>query len=406
MARKKRKRPSGQGSVFQRRGNWWIGWREGGRRRWAKFPDEETARRVLAKILSDAAAGRAGLPAEVGPVPTLAELAADWLKRRDATHRSADKDAGRWRLHLAPRLGTLRPDEVGPALLREIIEAKLAEGLSSSTCRLLMRLVSTFYSDLVERGLATQNPAKALPRATRRLIRPAHDPRTTPFVEKLEDVRRIYLALPEPLNLAYAIGSMGGLRTGEILALRWEHVDLATRRIHVRESIGGPLKDNDSRMVPIADSLLPLLRAWHLRSGGKGNVVPPMRGGTRKHLDPHTVGKEFKKALAKLASAGAALPALSWYQATRHTFASQWVLAGGAIEKLREVMGHCSVVVTERYAHLRTDLFTSADLGRVAVDFAAPTGKILPLPSTGADSGTVGCGMVAEAKETGKAGGT
>ncbi|HEY4730086.1 MAG TPA: hypothetical protein VIH41_03070 [Myxococcales bacterium] len=37
-------------------------------------------------------------------------------------------------------------------------------------------------------------------------------PRTTPFIEKLTDVRRIYLALPEPLNVAYAMGALAGLR--------------------------------------------------------------------------------------------------------------------------------------------------------------------------------------------------
>jgi integrase len=215
-------------------------------------------------------------------------------------------------------------------------------------------------------------------------MRSSHDPKTTPFVEKLADVERIFRALPEPVNLAYAIGSMAGLRTGEILALQWSSVDLERRRIVVKEQVQAGVilrpKDLDSRMVPIMDSLLPVLKTWHLRSGGQGLVVPPMRGGRRAHLDPHTVGKVFQKSLVKLREAGAALPEpLSWYQATRHTFASQWVIAGGSIEKLREAMGHSSVVVTERYAHLRGDVFSTADLGRVAVDFSSPVGKILPL---------------------------
>jgi hypothetical protein len=88
---------------------------------------------------------------------------------------------------------------------------------------------------------------------------------------------------------------------------------------------------------------------------------------------------------------------LTWYQATRHTFASQWVLAGGSIEKLREAMGHSSVMVTERYAHLRGDVFTAADLGRVVVDFSAPVGKILPLVRN--DSGTLGAGLASEGAE-------
>jgi len=31
---------------------------------------------------------------------------------------------------------------------------------------------------------------------------------------------------------------------------------------------------------------------------------------------------------------------------------SQWVLNGGSIEKLKEILGHDSVVMTERYTHL------------------------------------------------------
>ncbi len=292
----------------------------------------------------------------------------------------------------------LRPDDVDPALLRKIIEAKLGEKLSSSTARLLIRLLSTFYSDLVERGIAARNPVKLLPRATRRLIRPAHDPRTTPFLQTTEEIRRVFLALPEPLNVAFAIGALGGLRTGEILALRWENVDLDTRRIHVRESTGGPLKDDDSRVVPIMDALHPLLTTWKVATGGVGQVVPTLRKGG-KRCDAHTMGVNLNATLEALK-----MPAVSWYQATRHTFASQWVMAGGSIEKLREVLGHSLVVVTERYAHLRTDLFGQADLARVAVDLSAATGKILPLPlvvtqaASEAGSGAVGYAGVTQQK--------
>lgn len=379
MPRKPRKRAPGAGSVYQRGGGGWrIKWREGGRRRYASgFPSRELAAQVLAKIIADIAAGRAGLPPDPKSIPTLGELAADWHKRRQTTHRSASDDVGRWDRHLKPRLSPLRPDEVDPALLRSIIEQKLGEGLSSSTARLLMRLVSTFYSDLVERGLAKMNPAKMLPRSTRRLIRPAHDPRTTPFLEKLDDVRRVYLALPDPINLAFAVGALGGLRTGEILALRWEHVDLERGRIHVRESTGGPLKDDESRIVPIQDSLRPLLKEWQLRTGGGGQVVPPMRGGTRRRCDEHTLGKKLKDAFAALG-----MTPMTWYSSTRHTFASQWVIAGGTIEQLREILGHSTVLVTERYAHLRAENFGPNERSRVSIDLSRPTGKVLPLAAS------------------------
>lgn len=391
--KKRRRRAAGGGTIWQRGGNWWVQWREGGRRRSAKFPTEDLARRVLAKILGDIAAGRAGLEPERAEVPPLSKLAEDWLKRRENTHRSANMDRSRWEHHLAPRLGHLTPDQVDGAILRRMIEEKLSkgrlgtrgkqrgkptdQGLSSSTVRLLVRLLSSLFSDLVEQGHARHNPVKLLPRATRRLIRPAHDPRTTPFIERPEDIRRVFLALPEPINVAFAIGALAGLRTGEALALRWDAVSLDARRIHVRESVGGPLKDEDSRVVPILDALAPLLREWHVRTGGTGLVVPPMRQN-RARCDEHTLGKKLRDALAALR-----LPRMTWYSATRHTFASQWVIGGGSIMRLRELLGHSTVVVTERYAHLgRID---PGDLNRVSVDLSAPTGKVIPMTAPTAE---------------------
>jgi hypothetical protein len=48
-------------------------------------------------------------------------------------------------------------------------------------------------------------------------------------------------------------------------------------------------------------------------------------------------------------------------------------MAGNSIEKLREILGHSTVLVTERYAHLRTDLFTERDMRTLSVDLAPGT---------------------------------
>lgn len=244
------------------------------------------------------------------------------------------------------------------------MQAKLAEGLSAGTVRILVALLSALFTELVEDGNAQTNPARNLPRATRRLVKPTHDPRTTPFVEKIEDVRRIYLSLPEPLNVAYALGALAGLRTGEVFALKWEHVDLPARRIHVRESISGALKDKNSRVVPLLAPLAPVLTAWKLKTGGNGLVVPPMRSDG-DHVHKEAYSRELRTVLKGL---GLQREGLGWYESTRHTFASQWVLSGGSIEKPKEMLGHYSVVITERYTHLRVDLFAERELSTIAVD--------------------------------------
>ena len=61
---------------------------------------------------------------------------------------------------------------------------------------------------------------------------------------------------------------------------------------------------------------------------------------------------------------------MTFYQAGRHTFASQWVLSGNSIYRLKEIMGHSSVQVTERYAHL-TNQLTDAELSRADIKLAS-----------------------------------
>src|SRR5262249_10700143 len=122
-------------------------------------------------------------------------------------------------LHLKPCFGTCRPSEVDPAAIRRFIEAKLSKKLAANTVGNCVRLLSTFYTDLVERGIAQVNPVKNLPRSTRRLYKRKGDSTTVPFLRSMDDVRAVYRALSEPINVAFAIGAFGGLRTGEVLGL-------------------------------------------------------------------------------------------------------------------------------------------------------------------------------------------
>jgi integrase len=301
-----------------------------------------------------------------------------WLEGRRGTHRSADQDEYRWRNHLAPSLGRHAPDDVDVAMLKKIVAIKLADGLAPATVRLLMRLVSTLYTDLIDDGKATRNPARMLPKQTRALLRPTYDPKKTPFIETKKDIVKVFKALPEPTNIAFALSALAGLRPGEVRALKWVNVDLERRRIYVRESTNGPTKDKDSREAPIVPGLHDLLVAWKAKSPNPlgGLVCPPTLGmlgkaapgPRRRYLGEHRITTLIKKACKK-----AKLPQLTFYEAGRHTFASQWVLNGGSIEKLREILGHSTVQVTERYAHLKPELFQEADLLRADVPLKLAT---------------------------------
>ncbi len=397
--RKATRRPYGLGSITKRGDHYQVRWRENGLRRTASFPSRELAEKVLAKIAGDIALGRAGMPADPTDAAPLVELAGPWLARRDETHRAARDDRNRWDLHLEPFFGRFRPDEITPAHIRAFAESKVGR-LSTTSVGHCVRLLSAFFSDLVERGLAALNPVKQVPRATRRLFKNAHDPKDTPFLERAEDIRRVFLHIhdkSEASAVAFAVGALAGLRVSEILGLDWAHVDLERRRIHVRQQARhgklGSLKDGESRIVPILDSLLPILRNWKVATGGVGLMFRPAcaaRGGRPGRppafMRAQTVNAHLQRALA---SCGLVDKGLNLYRATRHTFASHWVMAGRPIHTLQAILGHESVTTTERYAHLRADTFSAADLAAVSVDLTLQPSKVLAL-SSGALGSTLG----------------
>ena len=110
--------------------------------------------------IGELAGGHGGLqrPKPTGPLAALVE---EWLNVRRTTHRAADQDEYRWRNHLAPFLGRHARDDVDVALLKKIVAVKLADGLSPATVRLLMRLVSTLYTDLIDDGRRRRTGADA-----------------------------------------------------------------------------------------------------------------------------------------------------------------------------------------------------------------------------------------------------
>jgi hypothetical protein len=114
-------------------------------------------------------------------------------------------------------------------------------------------------------------------------------------------------------------------------------------------------------------ALAPVLKAWKLKTGGEGLRCPPLRSEGAQ-VDEGTRGAALREVLEQLRLQR---PEPGWHECTRHTFASQWAMAGRSIEELEESLGHCSVVMTERYAHLRPDLFAEGAYAALKVDLTS-----------------------------------
>lgn len=135
-----------------------------------------------------------------------------------------------------------------------------------------------------------------------------------------------------------------GLRIGELLALRWDDVDFERRQIHVRRSyIRGHVdtpKSGRDRVVPMTADIFASLRSYRHLCG------PLAFCNTDGSYLTDNQTKHLYRACRK-----AFLDEFGWH-VLRHSFASHLVMRGAPLKAVQELLGHATIDMTMRYAHL------------------------------------------------------
>lgn len=137
-----------------------------------------------------------------------------------------------------------------------------------------------------------------------------------------------------------------GLRLMEQLSLRRLDVDMGRQMIRVRRG-----KGNKSRHVPMNATVKALLE--EVLASHEHDLVFASTTGTlisKRNLQQRV----FRRACEKVG-----LDDVTWHD-LRHTFASRLVEAGVDLYVVKELLGHSSILMTQRYAHLRPDRLHTA----------------------------------------------
>ena len=264
--------------------------------------------------------------------------------------------------YLRPAFGALPLTKFAPVHIQETYAA-WAEGgrrdgrpgpLAGSTRRLLHRVLTVSLNRAVELQLMARNPAvvlrRHLPKAERTEMQTLDQDQSRSLLDELQGQPQYW-----PVMLALSTGA----RRGEILALRWRHVDFDRGAVRIAESVSpelrfGPTKSGKLRVVSLPDFAVQELRRRRveqaqelLRLGSRQSpetMVCTWPDGSL--IRPEALSKFCDRLFKRLGLPGR-------FHVLRHTHATQLLLAGIHPKVAQERLGHATVAMTlDIYSHV------------------------------------------------------
>lgn len=310
--------------------------------------------------------------------PTFLELGEDVMRqRKDDGIRGLSREWSRWRCHVATAPFTSkRVDEIETidilAWTRDLAQKectgyRAGQRLSRGTVQRSLSLVSAVMAEALVRGHVKSNVCFGV-QVKKRADEASTKEKWTYFTLEEEQAIAGCVAIPEADRLAILFALYTGLRQGEQFNLELVDVHLdGAPRVVVRYGsfFRLPPKSGKIRTVHLIPRAVDVTRRWlellpeYARENPDGLVFPTARGRRRQQGKPLGRSDVFRK---HLAAAGIEKHA-RWHD-LRHGCAS--ALVGGwwgrkySMNEARDVLGHSSVVVTERYQHAHEEVLREA----------------------------------------------
>ena len=137
-----------------------------------------------------------------------------------------------------------------------------------------------------------------------------------------------------------------GMRRGELFNLKWTDVAFERNMLTIQ---GKTAKSGKTRHIPMTDEASDILKRWSEKPQNSDYVFPGLDGGILDNI------KTSWNRLVKDAD----IKKFRFHDC-RHTFASRLVMRGVDLNTVRELLGHGSIEMTLRYAHLAPEKLATA----------------------------------------------
>ena len=300
------------GTVYARGTKLWIGYMDlTGRQRCVSsgfsVGEEIRAKKLLEKVEAKIERERADGARPDGPL-TVRRYAARWIEARQREGLwSVRDDEARLRIHALPTLGDLVLRDVRPRHLQDLflsLKAKVGSDkkqLAPVTVRHVYGALHAMFECAVADELIDANPCVLKKNALPKKIDKNPEWRSGAIFTREEVIRAISDArIPDDRRVVYALEFLGGMRFGEVAALRWSHYQrrlaplgklVIARSYNTRRRVEKDVKTQRPREMPVHPTLARILARWwdsgwqqaFGRAPAATDLIVPSRSGMNRN---------------------------------------------------------------------------------------------------------------------------
>lgn len=305
-------------------------------------------------------------------VVTFGEYAQTWLDSREVVKGTRDNYKGTLNLYWMPALAGIPMNDITPMALRKIIAA--TDWTSPGVKRAAISRVNALFNTAVQDEVVARNPATSikLPARKKKIV----DPFTSEEADAI--IEWMYANFTRPVTMIYAayfeFAFYSGMRTGELLGLRWDEIDLAAKTAHVcRIVVRGVVEERTKTKY----ARTVMLNSRAMNALAKAQEIAQERDSDRRRVrksspyvfqpsgsspfikGPTTTSGHFAKALEALK-----IKARNQYNC-RHTYATMCLMSGMNPAFIAGQLGHSVQVLLSTYARWLSSTTDWTELGKL-----------------------------------------
>jgi integrase len=329
-------------------GVWWIRYVDAlGRYRREKAGTWSNADKLLTKRKNEALQGKK-LPETLRrKFVRFSEIAEDALTYSRAHKKSWQDDESRMKL-LKEWWGSRDAESLSTAEIEQRLSAAARDGKwAPSTYNHYRSLLMLTYREARRAGKVNVNPARDVRHRREDNSRVRYLNQFEPMRTEIDYLKplkteeerlRAVIQHDCPEHLAeFELAVSTGLRKGSMYGLEWSMVDWTGRMLNIPIS-----KNGEALHIPLNNAALAALRTVYQRGEKTGRVFQSEKTGKPLANSRHW----FEDAVEQ-----AGITDFHWHD-LRHCFATKLRMKGAKLEDISELLGHKSLAMSRRYAHL------------------------------------------------------